>query len=106
MKPQIAPAQGFNGEDVLILEYCDGSTLYDLYAREHPKATFTHKGAMVSFVHSKNCNVRVCMTKFHLGFDMACRRYCFQYSASLKVIYERPVLRTLFVCPNSIDFPT
>ena len=30
--------QGFNGEDVLVLEYCDGSTLYDLYAREHPKA--------------------------------------------------------------------
>ena len=29
--------QGFNGEDVLVLEYCDGSTLYDLYAREHPK---------------------------------------------------------------------
>uniref|UniRef100_A0A7S1WTL5 Protein kinase domain-containing protein n=1 Tax=Alexandrium catenella TaxID=2925 RepID=A0A7S1WTL5_ALECA len=28
--------QGFDGEDVLILEYCDGSTLYDLYAREHP----------------------------------------------------------------------
>ena len=30
--------QGFNREDVLVLEYCDGSTLYDLYAREHPKA--------------------------------------------------------------------
>ncbi|CAJ1370588.1 unnamed protein product [Effrenium voratum] len=29
--------QGFNGEDVLVLEYCNGSTLYDLYAREHPK---------------------------------------------------------------------
>ncbi|CAK9048151.1 unnamed protein product [Durusdinium trenchii] len=29
--------QGFNREDVLVLEYCDGSTLYDLYAREHPK---------------------------------------------------------------------
>jgi len=28
--------QGFDGEDVLVLEYCDGSTLYDLYAREHP----------------------------------------------------------------------
>jgi len=28
--------QGFGGEDVLVLEYCDGSTLYDLYAREHP----------------------------------------------------------------------
>jgi len=27
--------QGFDGEDVLILEYCDGSTMYDLYAREH-----------------------------------------------------------------------
>jgi len=24
-----------DGEDVLVLEYCDGSTLYDLYAREH-----------------------------------------------------------------------
>lgn len=29
--------QGFGGEDVLVLEYCDSSTLYDLYAREHPK---------------------------------------------------------------------
>lgn len=28
--------QGFEGEDVLVLEYCDGSTLYDLYAKEHP----------------------------------------------------------------------
>lgn len=28
--------EGFGGEDVLVLEYCDGSTLYDLYAREHP----------------------------------------------------------------------
>eukprot|EP00928_Gymnodinium_smaydae_P030104 TRINITY_DN22466_c1_g6_i1.p1 TRINITY_DN22466_c1_g6~~TRINITY_DN22466_c1_g6_i1.p1 ORF type:complete len:722 (+),score=159.58 TRINITY_DN22466_c1_g6_i1:144-2309(+) len=28
--------EGFDGEDVLILEYCDGSTVYDLYAREHP----------------------------------------------------------------------
>lgn len=28
--------EGFDGEDVLVLEYCDGSTLYDLYAREHP----------------------------------------------------------------------
>mmetsp|Transcript_93295 Transcript_93295/g.204175 ORF Transcript_93295/g.204175 Transcript_93295/m.204175 type:complete len:689 (+) Transcript_93295:3-2069(+) len=27
--------QGFEGEDVLVLEYCEGSTLYDLYAREH-----------------------------------------------------------------------
>lgn len=27
--------QGFGGEDVLVLEYCNGSTLYDLYAREH-----------------------------------------------------------------------
>jgi len=25
-----------DGEDVLVLEYCDGSTVYDLYAREHP----------------------------------------------------------------------
>lgn len=45
--------QGFNGEDVLILEYCDGSTLYDLYAREHPKASAClrlHTAArMVSF---------------------------------------------------------
>eukprot|EP00439_Symbiodinium_sp_Y106_P048566 s3973_g6.t1 len=29
--------QGFGSQDVLVLEYCDGSTLYDLYAREHPK---------------------------------------------------------------------
>lgn len=28
--------EGFDGEDVLVLEYCDGSTVYDLYAREHP----------------------------------------------------------------------
>jgi len=28
--------QGHGGEDVLVLEYCDGATLYDLYAREHP----------------------------------------------------------------------
>lgn len=29
--------KGFGSQDVLVLEYCDGSTLYDLYAREHPK---------------------------------------------------------------------
>lgn len=29
--------EGCGGEDVLILEYCDGSTVYDLYAREHPQ---------------------------------------------------------------------
>mmetsp|Transcript_30636 Transcript_30636/g.55970 ORF Transcript_30636/g.55970 Transcript_30636/m.55970 type:complete len:683 (-) Transcript_30636:62-2110(-) len=28
--------EGFDGEDVLVLEYCDGSTVYDLYAREFP----------------------------------------------------------------------
>lgn len=28
--------EGCDGEDVLVLEYCDGSTVYDLYAREHP----------------------------------------------------------------------
>lgn len=28
--------EGFDGEDVLVLEYCDGSTMYDLYAKEHP----------------------------------------------------------------------
>lgn len=27
--------EGFDGEDVLVLEYCDGLTLYDLYYREH-----------------------------------------------------------------------
>lgn len=27
--------EGCGGEDVLVLEYCDGSTVYDLYAREH-----------------------------------------------------------------------
>jgi len=27
--------RGSDGEDVLVLEYCDGATLYDLYAREH-----------------------------------------------------------------------
>mmetsp|Transcript_28667 Transcript_28667/g.66488 ORF Transcript_28667/g.66488 Transcript_28667/m.66488 type:complete len:682 (+) Transcript_28667:79-2124(+) len=26
--------EGFDGEDVLVLEYCDGATVYDLYARE------------------------------------------------------------------------
>jgi len=31
--------EGVNGEDVLVLEYCDGSTVYDLYARE-----FAHGG--------------------------------------------------------------
>lgn len=28
--------EGCGGEDVLVLEYCNGSTVYDLYAREHP----------------------------------------------------------------------
>jgi len=28
--------EGCDNEDVLVLEYCDGSTVYDLYAREHP----------------------------------------------------------------------
>lgn len=29
--------EGFDGEDVLVLEYCDGSTVYELYARAHPQ---------------------------------------------------------------------
>ena len=43
--------QGFNGEDVLVLEYCDGSTLYDLYAREHPKAR-VFQGEVIPFLSS------------------------------------------------------
>lgn len=34
---------GLGGEDVLVLEYCDGSTLYDLYAREHSKGGLPEK---------------------------------------------------------------
>jgi len=29
--------ENIDGEDVLVLEYCDGLTVYDLYAREHRK---------------------------------------------------------------------
>ncbi|CAK0813485.1 unnamed protein product, partial [Prorocentrum cordatum] len=35
--------KGCDGEDVLVLEYCDGSTLYDLYASEHPRGGVPHR---------------------------------------------------------------
>jgi serine/threonine protein kinase len=35
--------EGCDGEDVLVLEYCDGSTVYDLYAREHPNGGLSER---------------------------------------------------------------
>mmetsp|Transcript_51147 Transcript_51147/g.79966 ORF Transcript_51147/g.79966 Transcript_51147/m.79966 type:complete len:654 (+) Transcript_51147:84-2045(+) len=35
--------EGCDNEDVLVLEYCDGSTVYDLYAREHANGGLPEK---------------------------------------------------------------
>lgn len=56
--------QGHGGEDVLVLEYCDGATLYDLYAQEHPNgglperliARFVRQ-LLLALEHLANCGV-------------------------------------------------
>jgi len=56
--------QGFGSEDVLVLEYCDGSTLYDLYAREHPKGGLPERlvarlvrQLFLALEHLANCGI-------------------------------------------------
>eukprot|EP00931_Biecheleriopsis_adriatica_P055831 TRINITY_DN33086_c0_g1_i1.p1 TRINITY_DN33086_c0_g1~~TRINITY_DN33086_c0_g1_i1.p1 ORF type:complete len:759 (-),score=168.80 TRINITY_DN33086_c0_g1_i1:15-2291(-) len=56
--------QGFGDEDVLVLEYCDGSTLYDLYAREHPKGGLPERlvarmmrQLFLALEHLSNCGI-------------------------------------------------
>jgi serine/threonine protein kinase len=35
--------EGLGGEDALVLEYCNGSTVYELYAREHPNGGLSER---------------------------------------------------------------
>lgn len=56
--------EGCDNEDVLVLEYCDGSTVYDLYAREHPHGGLPERlivrlirQLLLALEHLNNCGV-------------------------------------------------